>query len=32
MAAFCKPFTRAKVRYFDRSDMDKATEWIHEES
>jgi hypothetical protein len=28
MAIFCKPFTRAKVRYFDRSDRDEATRWI----
>jgi hypothetical protein len=30
MAAFCKPFTTAKVRYFDESKADKATAWIHE--
>lgn len=30
MATFCKPFTKATVRYFDVSDESKATEWIHE--
>mgnify|MGYP003662845345 CR=1 FL=1 len=28
MATFCRPFTRAKVRYFDRADADKAETWI----
>ena len=28
MAAFCKPFTTAKVRYFARSAMDQAREWL----
>jgi hypothetical protein len=28
MANFCKPFTRAKVRYFDKSDVDAAWEWL----
>lgn len=28
MAAFCKPFTRAKVRYFDETDASQANEWI----
>jgi len=32
MAAFCKPFTTAKVRYFDVSDMDQARQWIEESS
>jgi|SRR5579883_169032 len=32
MAAFCKPFTRASVRYFDVKDAEKAQEWIHEET
>lgn len=31
MAAFCKPFTRAKVRYFDAAEADKAAEWIRED-
>ncbi len=30
MAVFCKPFTTAKVRYFDESKADVATAWIHE--
>jgi hypothetical protein len=28
MAAFCKPFTAARVRYFDRCDAGKAEAWI----
>jgi hypothetical protein len=28
MAVFCKPFTRAKVRYFDQREFDEAEEWI----
>ena len=28
MATFCRPFTTAEVRYFDRADIDKAREWI----
>ena len=30
MAVFCKPFTTAKVRYFDESKADEATAWIHD--
>jgi len=30
MAVFCKPFTTAKVRYFDESKADDAKVWIHE--
>ena len=30
MAAFCKPFTRATIRYFDAADAGQASEWIHE--
>jgi hypothetical protein len=29
MAVFCKPFTSAKVRYFDRSQAGEASAWIH---
>jgi SpoIIAA-like len=29
MEAFCKPFTTATIRYFDRSEADKAEAWIH---
>ena len=30
MAVFCKPFTTAKVQYFDESTADEASAWIHE--
>jgi len=30
MAAFCKPFTSAKVRYFDLAKDAEAQEWIRE--
>jgi len=30
MAAFCKPFTMAKVRYFDQSQVDEAWKWLEE--
>ena len=30
MAVFCKPFTTAKVQYFDESKADEAGTWIHE--
>jgi hypothetical protein len=28
MAAFCKPFTAAEVRYFDHADLEEARAWI----
>jgi len=28
MAVFCKPFTAAKVRYFDREAIGQAREWL----
>jgi hypothetical protein len=28
MAAFCKPFTKATIRYFDVSQLDEAREWL----
>lgn len=28
MAVFCKPFTSAKVRYFDKSQAAEAREWV----
>jgi len=28
MATFCKPFTSAKVRYFDHTDLAEAQSWI----
>jgi hypothetical protein len=31
MATFCKPFTRAEVKYFDRSQFDAAWKWLREE-
>jgi hypothetical protein len=27
MSQFCRPFTTAKIRYFDRSEIDEAREW-----
>ena len=30
MATFCKPFTQAKVRYFDVSDTAEARKWLTE--
>jgi hypothetical protein len=30
MALFCRPLTRAKVRFFDRSKADEALDWIRE--
>jgi len=30
MAVFCKPFTTAKVRYFDESQADQASQWVRE--
>lgn len=30
MATFCKPFTTAKIRYFDASKLDEAQTWIEE--
>jgi hypothetical protein len=31
MAMFCRPFTTAKIRYFDRSKAEEAGVWIEEE-
>ena len=31
MAAFCRPFTTAEIRYFDRSQSDLADAWLHEQ-
>jgi SpoIIAA-like len=31
MAIFCKPFTKATVRYFDQSELHNAEEWIRGE-
>jgi SpoIIAA-like len=30
MAAFCKPFTTAKIKYFDHSQLDAARAWVAE--
>jgi hypothetical protein len=30
MAVFCKPFTTAKVRYFDQHEAEHAAQWIRE--
>ena len=30
MAVFCKPFTRATIRYFDESEFEDAMSWIKE--
>lgn len=31
MAAFCKPFTTAKIKYFDVADLADARQWIQED-
>ncbi|MEK6238211.1 MAG: STAS/SEC14 domain-containing protein [Planctomycetales bacterium] len=28
MAVFCKPFTGAKIQYFDHAKLDEAKAWI----
>ena len=30
MATFCKPFTKAKVRYFDHADAAEAKRWLND--
>ncbi len=30
MSVFCKPFTTAKVKYFDVNEAEKAQDWIRE--
>ena len=30
MATFCKPFTKATVRYFDHTDIAEARKWLDE--
>jgi SpoIIAA-like len=32
MAAFCKPFTKAEIRYFDLAQLEQAREWLQSES
>ena len=31
MAMFCKPFTKAEVRYFDRDQIGQARRWLRQE-
>jgi len=30
MTTFCRPFTTAKIKYFDHQDREQAVEWVHE--
>ena len=30
MATFCKPFTKATIRYFDHADAAEARKWLGE--
>jgi len=30
MSVFCRPFTTAKIKYFDVSELDQARQWIRE--
>ncbi len=30
MAKFCRPFTWAKIRYFDKTESEEAHRWIAE--
>lgn len=32
MSAFCKPFTSAKVRYFDHGQLQEAEQWVSDAS
>jgi hypothetical protein len=32
MAAFCKPFTKASIRYFDVAQVEEAREWLAAEA
>lgn len=31
MATFCKPFTKAKIQYFDHEQIEEAREWVKSE-
>ncbi len=31
MAVFCRPFTTAKIKYFDSAQLDEARQWIQED-
>ena len=30
MSAFCRPFTTAKIRYFDHAQLNEARAWLNE--
>ena len=30
MSIFCRPFTSAKIRYFDRSEIEQARNWLEQ--
>jgi SpoIIAA-like len=30
MATFCKPFTKASIRYFDKANAEEAYNWVNE--
>jgi hypothetical protein len=30
LSAFCKPFTKAKIHYFDRAEASEARKWLEE--
>jgi hypothetical protein len=32
MASFCKPFTKATIRYFDAAQLEEAREWLASEA
>jgi hypothetical protein len=32
MSIFCKPFTAAKIKYFDQTDFAEAREWLKQDS
>jgi len=31
MAVFCRPFTTARIRYFDQNQLEEARQWLSEE-
>jgi SpoIIAA-like len=31
MATFCRPFTKAKIRYFDHEQLEEARKWLGED-
>lgn len=31
MATFCKPFTKANIKYFEHDELDAAREWVAED-